>query len=430
VMILRTLLQAMDEWHSLTSREKGLAGMAQNVRNGYRAAGGAPYGYVLEKHAIGPIRNGVPVTKSTLALSDDAPRVQRYLEQRCAGVARMEAARSSGITTKPSSLVGIEWNALTYAGCTTFGVFHERTSTGAYKGQRKRRPRAEWQIQTGTHKALITREQAEAILAALEGSDHGRAISEARQFASKYLLSGLLYTPQGVAWEVNKRTHYWAPRGDGPARYLPIAAVEKGIVEHVVGEIRNAEFARALVALSGGGTQRDRATESKALHKRVAELARTIDRAVTQSLEVDDPAPYQRKIEALERERRGLVEQQWALQEEIKLQAANHAMSVGQMREVLDEFAEQFADADPAAMKQALRSTVERIELDPDTLTCAVHFAIAGRGINPAAMALLRKRPESGVYSQPIQAYRRRLVFRLPYASQRGRYDRGRVRAR
>lgn len=92
VMILRTLLQAMDEWHSLTSREKGLAGMAQNVRNGYRAAGGAPYGYQLEKHAIGPIRNGVPVTKSTLAVSQEAPMVKAYLEQRGAGIARMEAA--------------------------------------------------------------------------------------------------------------------------------------------------------------------------------------------------------------------------------------------------------------------------------------------------------------------------------------------------
>ena len=36
-MLLRSILQAMDEWHSLTSRAKGLAGMRENVRQGFRA---------------------------------------------------------------------------------------------------------------------------------------------------------------------------------------------------------------------------------------------------------------------------------------------------------------------------------------------------------------------------------------------------------
>lgn len=40
-MLLRAVLQAIDELHSLTSRQKGLAGMAENVRKGYRA--GAPF---------------------------------------------------------------------------------------------------------------------------------------------------------------------------------------------------------------------------------------------------------------------------------------------------------------------------------------------------------------------------------------------------
>ena len=38
-MLLKSILQAMDEWHSLTSRQKGLAGMRENVRQGFRAGG-------------------------------------------------------------------------------------------------------------------------------------------------------------------------------------------------------------------------------------------------------------------------------------------------------------------------------------------------------------------------------------------------------
>lgn len=42
----------------MTSREKGLAGMAENVRAGFRAGGVAPYGYNLERVATGAVRDG------------------------------------------------------------------------------------------------------------------------------------------------------------------------------------------------------------------------------------------------------------------------------------------------------------------------------------------------------------------------------------
>ena len=42
------VMQVFDELHSLMSREKGLAGMAENVRQGWRAGGRAPRGYRLK----------------------------------------------------------------------------------------------------------------------------------------------------------------------------------------------------------------------------------------------------------------------------------------------------------------------------------------------------------------------------------------------
>jgi DNA invertase Pin-like site-specific DNA recombinase len=59
-MLLRSILQAMDEWHSLTSRAKGLAGMAESVRQGWRAGGSAPIGYALDHQPTGAIRDGAP----------------------------------------------------------------------------------------------------------------------------------------------------------------------------------------------------------------------------------------------------------------------------------------------------------------------------------------------------------------------------------
>lgn len=416
-MILRTLLQAMDEWHSLTSREKGLAGMAENVRRGFRAAGVAPWGYKLKKNETGIVRAGAAVTKSTLELSEDAPLAKRYLELRAMGTPRTQAARVAGVTVAESSLVGIEWNALTYAGCTTFGVFHKRTSSGAYEGRRKRRPRAEWQVQEATHQALITRGEAETILRSLETSDHAKATSAGRTGATPYLLSGLLSTFSGASWEVSRRTHYCAARAGGRKRYIPLQAIERGVLQQIGVDIRSEAWARSLLQSTATPTA-DRKGELKTMHRRIADLAQKIDRAATLALELEDPAPYQRKIEALERERRQLVEQQLDLQEEMRMQEATRSLRVPQMQAVLAEFAETIERADSQGLKVFLRGIVQRIEVDPDSLDCRIHYGIATAqpGLFPESLALLRKRPASRKMESLSQ-------FRLTYED--GRVVRG-----
>ncbi|MFZ6676077.1 hypothetical protein [Undibacterium sp. Xuan67W] len=62
-MLLKFILQAMDEWHSLTSKQKGLVGMSENVKQGFRTSGRAPFGYSLDKFSTGAIRDGEPVTR-------------------------------------------------------------------------------------------------------------------------------------------------------------------------------------------------------------------------------------------------------------------------------------------------------------------------------------------------------------------------------
>ena len=87
-MLLKTILQAMDEWHSMTSKAKGLSGMAENVKQGFRAGGSAPKGYKLEAIPTGAIREGVPVTKTKLITNDDSLLVRGYLQQRAKGNSR------------------------------------------------------------------------------------------------------------------------------------------------------------------------------------------------------------------------------------------------------------------------------------------------------------------------------------------------------
>lgn len=57
-MLLRSILLAMDEWHSFNSKANGLDAMTENVRQGFRAGGRAPRGYRLEYSSTGAIRDG------------------------------------------------------------------------------------------------------------------------------------------------------------------------------------------------------------------------------------------------------------------------------------------------------------------------------------------------------------------------------------
>ncbi len=391
VMILRTLLQAMDEWHSLISREKGLAGMAETVRQGYRPAGFAPLGYQLKKVDVGIVRDGMPVEKTVLAASADAPAVTEFLRLRSQGIPRGQAAAAAGITRSASSLVSMEWNALTYAGCTTFGVFHERTSSGGYKGKRKRRPRDEWMIQPDTHEALITRAEAEGILRMLETSDHAKATAAGRAGVSRYLLSGILLTPKGEAWEGNKGVHYTAKRSTGKNRYVPISLIETAVMQQAASEISTEQFAQALIDRTSNSGP-DHTDAIKGLQKRIAEIAVMIDRAASYSLQIEDPAPYQRKIEAFERERRELVSQQQALSEQMRMSTQAKSITVKGMMEILAELAEDIAAAPPERLKLTLRRLIKAVYLDPDSLDCRVEYGVSANQseINPVSMALLR----------------------------------------
>ena len=107
-VIVESVFEAMDEVHSLMSKEKGLAGMAENVRQGYRAGGRAPYGYTLKKIETGAIRDGAPVTKSVLETDPlIAPRLSKYLSARANGVSRTVAQDDADIKKAKTTLIGM-----------------------------------------------------------------------------------------------------------------------------------------------------------------------------------------------------------------------------------------------------------------------------------------------------------------------------------
>lgn len=72
--LIKSVFRAPDEYHSLISKAKGLAGMAENVRQGFRAGGRAPRGYRLVPVRTRGLRDGSEVLKSKLEPDNDAAR--------------------------------------------------------------------------------------------------------------------------------------------------------------------------------------------------------------------------------------------------------------------------------------------------------------------------------------------------------------------
>ena len=366
-LVIRSIFQAFDQFHSLMSREKGLAGMAENVRQGWRAGGRAPMGYRLERVPTGAMREGVPVTKSRLAINADASRIGAYLKARAAGLPRASAARNAGLESPTTTLLGLERNALTYAGHTVWNVEAERID-GVYKGGMKRRPRAEWLIQYDTHEALISTDEAEAILARLEA---GRP--NTRRRAAAYLLSGLLRAPGGAPWHSSGDGFYRLGKGRRIAR----ESLEAAVVARVVDDLRSDAFVDELVA-EARRVAAPRAPDTlRPLRERIGELNARIHRMGELAAACETPRVFFEKMQAAERERGTLLAELAAADVEERTAEALRTLSAADVRRILEGLAGHLEGLDREGMKDFLGGLVEQIELTDDAAECRIHYRIS-----------------------------------------------------
>jgi DNA invertase Pin-like site-specific DNA recombinase len=307
-VILESVLEAMDEVHSIMSREKGLAGMRENVRRGWRAGGRAPYGYQLQHEATGTIRDGKPVMKSKLIAVAGMDHLAKFLKLRASGIPRVEARKRCSIDLPPATLVDMEWNALVYAGHTVWNRHNAKKARGS--GKAKRRDRSEWVIQRDTHPAMISDAQAESIIAQLETSMIGQAVSAAKASGSDYLLSGLLQTEDGQLW-VGAGIHYrLKPRDGRSGKRIKRDELERGVLVKLREDLRSESLINAITAKSKQLVQLNDPAEP--VRNEIEKLKKKKDRAAMLALQQNDEVyvrlveDMSRQIESLEREANAL----------------------------------------------------------------------------------------------------------------------------
>lgn len=366
-VVFRQVIRAWDILHSLMSKEKGLAGMAENVRQGHRAGGRAPFGYRLVHEPTGATRDGAPVMKSRLEPTPDATRIAGYLKDRAAGVPRLRARERAALDLRDTTLIGIEWNALTYAGLTVWNVHAERVK-GGYIGGAKRRPRAQWIIQEGTHAALIERSEAETILSALEKARSTRAKPAERV----YLLSGLLRAPDGLPWHADCG-NYRLGKGRKVAAERVESAVLKALSEGLQSPAVVAELQARIRALYAGDVDDG---ELKQIEAAVRDLSKNIERVSALLVETTAPQALLRSIEGWENERTLLLDRKFALEERMRSAARMKEVRPADVRRLLAKLADELASRDRASLKDSLARLIEAVELDPESFACRMHYRI------------------------------------------------------
>ncbi|MBE0615234.1 MAG: recombinase family protein [Burkholderiales bacterium] len=379
-IIMPAILHAVDEMHSFVSKEKGLAGMAENVRRGFRAGGRAPYGYQLDIIDTGAIREGEAVTKSRLMLDKSkSALVAKYLKGRAAQIPRTELARRIGLDVTGSTLVCLEWNALTYAGHTVWNVHNERVG-GKYAGGVKRRPREEWQMQRDTHPALITEAEAEAILARLAINPH---IGQ-RAASYSYLLSGLLVDPLGNKWQGDRDgegngTFYRAP---GKGRRVIAEKLDSRVITQVVRDLRSKEFAKGLsdeAHRCAGKNSTETALEKS--RSRLAAIDKKMNRYAEMAVEAASPRVFYDKIAELEKQRAEIESALAVLEQASAERNAWAAMTEPEAVKMLAGLADTIEGPDgerpdPERMKDMLVGFIDKIKLNPSDLSAAIHYRI------------------------------------------------------
>jgi site-specific DNA recombinase len=377
-MLLKNVFRGIDQWHSLTSKRKGLAGMAENVRQGWRAGGRAPRGYRLVSIGTGTVREGSEVEKTKLEPNDDAPVVSEYLRMRADGIGRGVLARQLKIPWPRTSLNGMEWNALTYAGHTVWNV-HNEHGTGGYKGGAKRRPRDEWVIQRDTHPALISDAVAETLLAKLDAA----GMPSRRDRGGAYLLTGLLRTPAGEAWKggrTPKFEFYRASMGS-KTRSIAAARVDATVIDTVARDLQSSSFVAAAVKATREKFALVHSEEIAEARQEIVALELRAGRFLEMASELQSAAPVLRKIDELERQR-ATIEQRilaWEKDDEAAQALAN--ITDAQVRTMLGRMADEIRVYERAELRDFLGSILDRIELDPEAATLQVCYRIPLRGV-------------------------------------------------
>jgi DNA invertase Pin-like site-specific DNA recombinase len=387
----------------------------------YKNGGQPPWGYRSLRLERGQDKRGRPIIKSVWELDETiiAGRpahewARHCLVERAAAGASLAELRDfcnrNGIPARrhKSKLWGLStWNAilqpsviLQFCG---YGVWNARTKEG------RERPPSEWVIVPNAHPALITEDEARAILSARRRAQATATIptNRGRSLSSEYVLSGGLFqcarcganmigfrTSSGEYYVCGSQP-YRRGMGCGPGVYVPRRAVETEVCQGMSellsmcadpdGFTRqvNTELRRLWEDSTGYADNNKARKEIEHIETKIGNIRRAIEE--------------------------GLADAQWANSRLRELSAERDALTAalnapgppqldsGTVMTYRRQTEKLMQCGQPAERKRLLRAWVQEIKLEPENLQVKISYrlpeavmkgVVAGAGFEPATFGL------------------------------------------
>ena len=329
------------------------------------------------------------------------PQVGKFLALRSEGVNRAEAMRRADLSDRnAATMIGVEKNALIYTGHLVWNRRQKQRASREDPHQRMlARGEDEWVMsEEKTHDALITRAQADAVLAiAAVKQKQVRRMKNDHDF----LLTGLLYTPDGTPFwcETSSGNYRAGAKGKRISQWL----IEEEVINKIHRDSQSQAFRRKLLKAAkafGAGivvdvamidaeiAERRRqldnlitlvASGSKAAAARVAELEAEVGRLEQQKADQATAAHVKGKIDQLTEQDMA----QWLMSMDLFALRAGVVSQSDKGDPLLDvpEFAEEAEKTNSEArlrVRRWITGLLDRVVFDPSSRLVALHYKWAG----------------------------------------------------
>jgi hypothetical protein len=232
------------------------------------------------------------------------PRIEdrQAFQEMIAEAGRADRRFDAGLDLSPGTFVGIEDNALVYAGHTVWNRHNEKLK-GSYRGGIKVRPRDQWVVHQNTHEAMISDVQAEMILA----QRSLKSASQRRGRQSPYLLAGLLRCAYGANYDGDAGYYKCHRRKDGcDSRSIKQGTIEQAVLGVLFEQYLTVETLASireqlvkLEATTGARHKRD----IEGLRAQLKDITRQTDTLIALLTEIEHRRPLLTKIDELEAQR-------------------------------------------------------------------------------------------------------------------------------
>ena len=198
--------------------------------------------------------------------------------------------------------------------------------------------------------------------------------SQRRRTPSKYLLTGFLISPDGVPWYGDGAGMYYRC---GKGRKVQAQHIDQCVITQMAFDFTSPEFVTRVTKLTRKkAVASGELAEIKNVQSQIASLNVKINRLMDLIPETTAVDVMLRRVESLEGEREALSKVLNDLNREAEAGQLLSNITEKQVAKLLAGIAIDFESQDRESLKDLISNLVDKIEMDPEQLSCWIHYKI------------------------------------------------------